>query len=442
MTGGPAPPVQMAAPAAARLAFVALLCLGAFGWLVLEGLRAQRALTLVQRQSDRLAGAVRDQGAEMRRLEALVAELSHAMHRNLTRLSAVADRPHRPGRHVSGPAHAPAQAAQHDDNVRILSRQGRADGATGPAGEVGVRDGHARHGTCSQWSSSPCSWEGAEYLCAAVPGQVLRTPDARAPLGFCLGGSFSWGTCQQGKFLCRSDRLRNATAFCHVPQVAVQQCAVSEANRFIFIHVPKAGGSSLHAFLRGALCSSSAEKGARCNATELSFQACAAATAQHPDFFKFSFVRDPIARAISAFVMASSSAFLKESSAAVTFDEWVRAPEKLNTRLMAMHWMPATHFLFTEAGCRVTDFVGRQETFEADLRTALRRIGNNKILAHLDAHGLPHENKAEQHARGSKAAQARLDPGKIAATLSNATRALLLERYSEDFVNFGYAGGG
>ena len=44
--------------------------------------------------------------------------------------------------------------------------------------------------------------------------------------------------------------------------------------------------------------------------------------------------------------------------------------------------------------------------------------------------------------RGSKAAQARLDPGKIAATLSNATRALLLERYSEDFVNFGYAGGG
>lgn len=40
--------------------------------------------------------------------------------------------------------------------------------------------------------------------------------------------------------------------------------------------------------------------------------------------------------------------------------------------------------------------------------------------------------------QGSEAAQVLLDPRKIAATLSRATKAILRERYREDFVNFGY----
>jgi hypothetical protein len=44
----------------------------------------------------------------------------------------------------------------------------------------------------------------------------------------------------------------------------------------------------------------------------------------------------------------------------------------------------------------------------------------------------------ENFCQGSEAARMLLDPITIAATLSDTTKAILRERYREDFVNFGY----
>ena len=139
-----------------------------------------------------------------------------------------------------------------------------------------------------------------------------------------------------------------------------------------------------------------------CNETALVMMPCAKAVAKYPSFFRFSFVRNPFARAISAFIMASRPEFMQDSKS-LTFEEWAREPEQLNTHLYAMHWMPATNFLYTESRCRVADFVGKQETMEADLRAVLKRIGNKEILEHLDAHGMPHANRASQN--GSEGAK-------------------------------------
>ena len=343
--------------------FVALLCLGVCGWLGLADLRVQRALALAQRQSDRLAATVRNQGNEVRQLQALVVDLSNAIHHNLTHLRAVTDR----------------LQLHHLDREHA---------------SVGTRHGDGRNITCAKFSSSPCSWGARQYACTTVPGILLRTHNAPAPLESCLGGHFSWGTCQRGKFLCRSDMERNISG-CREPQFAMQMCAVSQSNKFIFIHVPKAAGSSIIAFFRRALCSSSAANSTNCTETALSIMQCAEAVAKYPSFFRFSFVRNPLTRAMSAFLMASRPQFMQDGKL-LTFEEWARDPELLNTRLYSMHWMPATNFLYTESRCRVPDFVGKQETLEADLRAALKRIGNKKILEHLDAHGMPHDNKAAQ----------------------------------------------
>jgi hypothetical protein len=349
--------------ASVSIYFVALLFLGVCSWLGLEDLRVHRALALAQRQSDKLAATVRNHGNEVRQLQALVVDLSNSMHHNLTHLRAVTDK------------------LQLHNIEREHAR-------------VGTQRGDSRNGTCANFSSSPCLWGGRQYTCMTVPGTLLHKQNAPSPLESCLGGHLSWGTCGRGQFLCRSDMERNITG-CREPQFAVQFCAVSQTNKFIFIHVPKTGGSSINAFFRRALCSSSAANSTKCKETVLIIMQCAEAIAKYPSFFRFSFVRNPFARAISAFFMASRPEYMQDGKL-LTFEEWAREPEKLNTRLYAMHWMPATNFLYTESRCRVSDFVGKQETLEADLRAALKRIGNKKILEHLDAHGIPHENKVAQ----------------------------------------------
>jgi hypothetical protein len=133
-----------------------------------------------------------------------------------------------------------------------------------------------------------------------------------------------------------------------------------------------------------------------CNETALLMMPCDNALAKYPSFFRFFFVRNPFMRAISAFLMASRPEFMQDGKL-LTFEEWARDLELLNTHLYALHWMPATDFLYTESRCRVPDFVGKQETLEADLRAALKRIGNKEILEHLDVHGMPHVSKAFQN---------------------------------------------
>jgi hypothetical protein len=59
--------------------------------------------------------------------------------------------------------------------------------------------------TCVKFGFSPCVHNQITFICTSVPGHVLQIHDQPAPLRVCLNGSLSWGTCQQGMFLCRCD---------------------------------------------------------------------------------------------------------------------------------------------------------------------------------------------------------------------------------------------
>lgn len=75
--------------------------------------------------------------------------------------------------------------------------------------------------------------------------------------------------------------------------------------------------------------------------------------------------------------MAISPAFLTGKQ--VSFAEWVMNKSSLSTRVMKMHWLPQTHFLFTKNLCPVVDFIGRLENFHQDVMTILHRINNHNL---------------------------------------------------------------
>lgn len=301
--------------------FLGLLVIFSFSFLLLNDWQIRRALERAQVRTEKISLALNERYKEIRHLEVVVAKLSSSMQQNLTSLY------HAPfdiTRHQTPNAHQATGPAMQWDAHRKSKESAENDLRV---------SGSRPNVSCSAWpsSASPCMFDGIEYSCVRVPNATLRRKDSAAPREDCLGGAYSWGTCTQGKYLCRSDHL------CHietnrVPSYAMQECAVSEAHRFIFIHVPKVGGSSMHAFLRGALCANRPTKTeAVCNKTQLAITNCIDATSRFPSFFKFSFVRNPISRAVSAYIMATSPSFMSKDAPVPAFDEWIRDPDALNT---------------------------------------------------------------------------------------------------------------
>ena len=56
--------------------------------------------------------------------------------------------------------------------------------------------------------------QGVLYECFAVPGQVVMHEADPSPDDRCLGGKESWGTCENGEYLCQVHALQNPTT-CH-----------------------------------------------------------------------------------------------------------------------------------------------------------------------------------------------------------------------------------
>jgi Sulfotransferase family len=77
-------------------------------------------------------------------------------------------------------------------------------------------------------------------------------------------------------------------------------CAISHTYKFVYIHVLKSGGMTVKTFLKRGLCGMAAS----CEA--LKIVNCAKAIIDYPDYFSFSFVRNPFDRMYSAYSMAES----------------------------------------------------------------------------------------------------------------------------------------
>jgi hypothetical protein len=136
------------------------------------------------------------------------------------------------------------------------------------------------------------------------------------------------------------------------------------------------------------------------------------------DFFKFSFVRNPISRAISTYRFLSRWRRWEGSEVMDRFPT-------LDDFLLSDFWsgfgpdrILAPQSLFLEGVS--LDYLGHIETFRASLMEILRRLE----LPFIDLSALPHELASS--------------PDELAVTLEEASIQRIRNRYREDFISFGY----
>lgn len=185
---------------------------------------------------------------------------------------------------------------------------------------------------------------------------------------------------------------------------------VSEPTKFIWIRVPKTGTRSVFSLLRAADLEFEVENG-----FELQI-----ADAKYRGYFKFTFVRNPYDRVISAWrdkirgvgQGAGISSDLKQRLYDFdAFTEWLccQRPAEMN-----IHFRPQSLLVPLDP-----DFIGRTESFRGDCEILWPMLG--LVLPNR----FPHANR-------SRDARLSIDG------VSDSSRRRLNDLYAEDFRRFGY----
>ena len=157
---------------------------------------------------------------------------------------------------------------------------------------------------------------------------------------------------------------------------------INHKLKFIFTHIPKTGGVSL--------CSHFRSKSKGHHRTSDQIQICADEGVDADEYFKFSFVRNPWDRFVSAYSYLSKGGnnasdrrirdeFIKPFD---SFSEFVHGVD-MEPLMQQVHFRPQSYWLDREV-----DFVGRFENYEPDLQRVCEKID-------YPFKGLPHKNKSK-----------------------------------------------
>ena len=157
--------------------------------------------------------------------------------------------------------------------------------------------------------------------------------------------------------------------------------AAFDYYKCIYVHIPKTGGISINDALWGN--PGGVHKSIGEYARIFSPQTL-------EDYFKFTFVRNPWDRLVSAYVfMKSGGQHAADASWAQAhldglddFDSFVRHWVSSQNIYRGIHFIPQADFLKLH-GTLAIDFIGRMENIEADFDTVKRQLGLNEAqLAH------------------------------------------------------------
>lgn len=249
--------------------------------------------------------------------------------------------------------------------------------------------------------------------------RTQRKPQLKAKLGddfispvaniatACVVKNIETGKCSMT--LCHNDNQNNETlAFAHGPILRDNSirgttmmvsgkahsgsgCALSHKHRFLYIHVLKSGGMTMKAFLKKALCGGSTQMPCVSGTNVLQIVDCGTALSHYPEYFVFSFVRNPYSRLYSGYSMAtmygkeevgSNDLQRRREEKVVSFRDFALQPRVRQhvSQVSTSHYVPQSAFLYDKNSCPVFDYIGRLEHFQEDLLEILKLIGSRELL--------------------------------------------------------------
>jgi len=195
---------------------------------------------------------------------------------------------------------------------------------------------------------------------------------------------------------------------------------ISHKHKFISLHIPKTGGTSCNIELEKYNEEEKFKIG-HPNLTELG------SIVNLEDYFKFTFVRNPFDRLVSAFFYISrySSYYAditmrkKFKMNDVSFAFFVKNILPLilkKPNLRPRHFAPQSHF-FLNNNKNSVDFVGKFENIQEDFNIICDKIG-------IPRQELPHKNKSKHKS--------------YTEYYDDETRSIVAEKYAKDIEYFGY----
>ncbi|MDA5562758.1 sulfotransferase family 2 domain-containing protein [Cobetia sp. MMG027] len=193
-----------------------------------------------------------------------------------------------------------------------------------------------------------------------------------------------------------------------------------DRNKCIFIHIPKAAGTSVLAAL-----GKKGEKGR----DHVSWQTYKKADSKKfNNYFKFSFVRNPYDRALSAYnyILFGGNQGERDRIVAKVINEYADFNDFVERGLWKgvfrshLLFLPQSSFVMDANDILMVDFLGHFETLEKDFKYVADQLGLNCGITH--------------HNRGRLTSSESEDM----AEMSQETREKLSVLYAQDFMNFGY----
>ena len=199
---------------------------------------------------------------------------------------------------------------------------------------------------------------------------------------------------------------------------------ISHRHQFIYIGIPKVATRSFRDFF---VSDAAVELEIEVVETHSKYQEI---LSKYSDYYKFSFVRNPLDRILSCYnskighddlsllKRARIMSFYKGLRAGMDFDEfaeWLCSNEGRD-ECADRHWMSQHRFLHDQNGAPLCDFVGRYETLDKDVDKVCKTLNIKPI-------SLPQSGW--------------ISPEK--PVISTRTATLLRKRYVQDYKLFGYA---